>query len=194
MQFHANTSEKLIKSLIHNVQGLSFGSAQKALRMGKVKVNNKRTKENIEIVPGDIVEIYGFNTSIPQVPIIYEDHNILIVGKPAGIECATRDKSSDNTYSLEEIFKDKAAGGQLIQGGCPLRIDQQRRKGLGADGDQVIALQQPGIAVLFRGGYGIKIGIQLFQHVQQISTGIRRRPLASGYSTGIYFKKRNLSR
>jgi len=109
LRFESNTTEKLIKSLIHNVQGLSFGSAQKALRMGKVKVNGKRTKDNIAISSGDIIEIYGFNTSRPQVPIIYEDNNILIVGKPAGIECATRDKSSSNTYSLEEIFEDKGA-------------------------------------------------------------------------------------
>lgn len=105
----SKTNEKLIKFLIHNVQGLSFASAQKLLRKGDVKVNGKRVKQNIDIQPMDQVELYMTKTSIPSVPIVYEDENILIVNKPAGIECATRDKSSDNTYSLEEIFKDKNA-------------------------------------------------------------------------------------
>jgi 23S rRNA pseudouridine955/2504/2580 synthase len=46
---------------------------------------------------------------MPKVNIIYEDDKILVVNKPHGLECATRDKSSENTYSLEEIFADKNA-------------------------------------------------------------------------------------
>ena len=53
---------------------------------------------------GDVISVYEYKKTIPTVPILYEDDNILIVNKPAGIECATRDKSSENTYSLEEIF------------------------------------------------------------------------------------------
>lgn len=109
MKIIAKNSDKLIKFLIHNVQGLSFGKAQKMLRTGDIKVNNKRTKENINIVAGDEIDIYLKEKSKPQIEIIYEDDNILIVNKPAGMECATRDKSSENTYSLEEIFADKNA-------------------------------------------------------------------------------------
>jgi len=109
MKFRINQSTKLIKALIHNVQGLSFGSAQKAIRLGKVKVNNKRIKDNILLEKDDEVEIYEFTKSMPQIPILYIDNNILIVHKPAGIECATRDKSSSNTYSLEEIFEKENA-------------------------------------------------------------------------------------
>jgi 23S rRNA pseudouridine955/2504/2580 synthase len=109
MKFTVYSSEKLIKSLIHNVQGLSFSSAQKMLRLGKVKVNNKRVKENIQLSPKDEVELYEFKKAKPNVEILYKDNNILIVNKPAGIECATRDKSSSNTYSLEEIFENMGA-------------------------------------------------------------------------------------
>ena len=109
MEFKANKPEKLIKALIHTVQGMSFGTAQKAIRLGKVKVNNKRVKDNINISIGDIVSVYEFNKSKPTVPIIYEDDNVIIVNKPQGIECATRDKSSKNTYSLEEILEDHSA-------------------------------------------------------------------------------------
>ena len=106
MVIKINKAEKLIKALIHNVQGLSFGTAQKSIRLGNIKVNGKRTKENIQLNIGDIVEIHEFNKSRPNVDILYKDDNILIVNKPAGIECATRDKSSENTYSLEELFAD----------------------------------------------------------------------------------------
>ena len=109
MKIEVKKPENLIKFVIHNIQGLSFAKAQKLLRKGDIKVNNKRTKENISLVVGDIVDVYYFETSKPKVDIIYEDDNILIVNKPQGIECATRDKSSDNTYSLEEIFEEKNA-------------------------------------------------------------------------------------
>lgn len=109
MNLKVTQNEKLIKFLIHNVQGLSFGSAQKEVRLGRIKVNGKRVKENIELNKGDIVETLEIKKITPHVPILFRDDNILIVNKPAGIECATRDKSSDNTYSLEEIFnKDNA--------------------------------------------------------------------------------------
>lgn len=104
MEYVANKNEKLIKSLIHNVQGLSFGNAQKLLRTGDVKINGKRIKDNIDINIGDFISVYIKNRSIPKVDIVYIDDNIIVVNKPQGIECATRDKSSDNTYSLEEIF------------------------------------------------------------------------------------------
>ena len=109
MKFTITKPEKLIKALIHNVQGMSFGSAQKTIRLGKVKVNDKRTKDNIDLKNGDIIDIYEFNKTKPNIPIIYEDDNIIIVNKPQAIECATRDKSSDNTYSLEELLEDKSA-------------------------------------------------------------------------------------
>lgn len=110
MDIIANKKDGLIKTIIHSVQGVSFGSAQKMLRKGDVKVNGKRVKQNIDVEKGDTISIYTPATKpMPKVDIIYEDENILIVNKPAGIECATRDKSSENTYSLEEIFASHGA-------------------------------------------------------------------------------------
>jgi 23S rRNA pseudouridine1911/1915/1917 synthase len=75
--------------------------------MGKIKVNGKRTKDNISLSIGDEVDIICENKiTMPKVDILYEDANILIVNKPFGIECATRDKSSENTITLEEITAD----------------------------------------------------------------------------------------
>lgn len=104
MKIIATGQEKLVKELIHSIQGLSFAQAQKSLRTGDIKVNGKRTKENIPLKKGDEIDIYMPQKNTPKVEIVYEDENLLIVNKPSGIECATRDKSSENTYSLEEIF------------------------------------------------------------------------------------------
>lgn len=103
------TQQKLIKFLIHNYQGMSFASAQKMIRTGNVKVNNKRTRSNVLLNIGDKISVHEYSKSTPKVPIVYEDDNIIIVNKPSGIECATRDKSTPNTYSLEELFADKNA-------------------------------------------------------------------------------------
>lgn len=109
MKIIANKSEKLIKCLIHNCQGLSFGASQKLLRKGDVKVNGKRVKDNIDINVGDEIEFYQKAVSKPTLDILYSDDNILIINKPQGIECATHDKSSPNTYSVEELLADYKA-------------------------------------------------------------------------------------
>ncbi len=109
MEYKVNKADSLIKSIIHSVQGVSFTVAQKKLRKGDIKVNGKRVKDNIRVEIGDIIDIYNPNPSKPHVDIVYEDTNILVVNKPQGLECATRDKSSSNTYSLEEILSEKGA-------------------------------------------------------------------------------------
>ena len=109
MEYIVKKEEKLIKFLIHNIQGVSFGNAQKMLRTGKVKVNGKRIKDNMDLKVNDIIQVYNLTKSMPKVNLIYEDDKILVVNKPQGLECATRDKSSENTYSLEEILADKNA-------------------------------------------------------------------------------------
>lgn len=109
MKITSKEHEKLVKFIIHNIQGVSFSYVQKALRKGDIRVNGKRTKENIDVFPKDEIDIYIPQKIKPQVPIIFEDENILIVNKPQGLECASRDKSSENTYSLEELFEDKNA-------------------------------------------------------------------------------------
>ena len=109
MKITSKEHEKLVKFIIHNIQGVSFSYVQKALRKGDIKVNGKRVKQNIDVFPKDEIDIYIPQKSKPQVPVIFEDENILIVNKPQGLECASRDKSSENTYSLEELFADKNA-------------------------------------------------------------------------------------
>ena len=83
MDFIVKKPDSLIKAVIHSVQGVSFSSAQKLLRKGDIKVNEKRTKQNIDVFPGDKVSVYTpITKAMPKVDIIYIDDNILIVNKP----------------------------------------------------------------------------------------------------------------
>lgn len=72
---------------------LSFGAFQKALRKKDVRINQKRVHENCVLQAGDEVCIYlpdsCFEKKFPYVfadLVIYEDANILLLYKPAGIE------------------------------------------------------------------------------------------------------------
>jgi len=77
---------KLI-SVIH--PEIPYSSLQKLLRKKDIKVNGKRTTENITIYENDIIEIYlddKFLFKTFELNIIYEDENILIINKPSEIE------------------------------------------------------------------------------------------------------------
>ena len=82
-------NKKLQAFLQFNFNGLSSSMFFKTLRKKDIKVNGKRTNENIVIYENDIVEIYLddkflFNTI--ELDIVYEDENILVINKPASIE------------------------------------------------------------------------------------------------------------
>ncbi len=64
----------------------------KFIRKGIVKVNGKKVKENYELQLNDVVNIYlnfdlkkEYNKSFEKINIVFEDENILIIDKPAGL-------------------------------------------------------------------------------------------------------------
>ena len=61
------------------------------------------------------------------------------------------------------VFKEDAVGGQLVEGGGALGVDELAGEGLGADGDEVVALQHAGIFVLLRGLLGGKVAVEGFK-------------------------------
>ena len=105
-------NKKLQSFLQFNFNGLSSSMFFKTLRKKDIKVNGKRTNENITVFENDIIEIYLddkflFNTL--EVDIIYEDNNILIVNKPSGIEVLDNYENSltkliQDKYNLDSNF------------------------------------------------------------------------------------------
>lgn len=98
-------NKKLQAFLQFNFNGLSSSMFFKTLRKKDIKVNGKRTSENIIVYENDIIEIFLddkflFNNFILN--IVYEDHNILIVNKPADIEVL-----DSSNHNLTRIVQDK---------------------------------------------------------------------------------------
>lgn len=105
----------------------NIGAIRKALRNKDIKVNGTRTKEDIILNQNDSIEIYlpnNFpeqNTQKPDLPIVFEDDNILIINKPQGIavHAGDKEKSGDYQPTLIELLQQTSRNLQLCH-----RIDR----------------------------------------------------------------------
>lgn len=98
-------NKKLQAFLQFNFTGLSSSMFFKTLRKKDIKVNSKRTSENIIVYENDIIEIFlddKFLFNNFELNIIYEDDNILIVNKPVDIEVI-----DSSNHNLTRIVQDK---------------------------------------------------------------------------------------
>lgn len=92
--------KKLNTVLLSEFDGLTTSSLYKALRKKDIRINGVKTNQNVAVYEGDEITIfitdeYLFKTSIiTKDSIIYEDENLLVANKPAGIEVA-----GDNSFS-----------------------------------------------------------------------------------------------
>ena len=94
-------NKKLNTFLLDTFSGLKQSTIYKALRKKDIIVNGKRITENTVIHTGDEIIIYikdEFLYSNISYSIVYEDTNILIVNKPAGIS-VTEDNYLDKTLT-----------------------------------------------------------------------------------------------
>lgn len=113
-----NDEKKLNNVLQKEFPALSLNTIYKALRKKDIRVNNVRINENITLHTGDIVKVFiadeflftdkSNNTSkvsckSTDIPVIYEDSNILIVDKPSEIE-VTGDTSLTTVLSAKYGF------------------------------------------------------------------------------------------
>ena len=82
-------NKKLINFLQDRFPDLPSTFFFKTLRKKNIKINGKHVNKNITIFEGDEIQIYLSDQLINKkidVKIFYEDDNILIIDKPAGIE------------------------------------------------------------------------------------------------------------
>ena len=111
-----NNGKKLNNILQREFPALSLNTIYKALRKKDIRVNDVRINENITLHTGDVVKVFiadeflfanksnittfaNSSYSSVNIPVIYEDGNILIVDKPAEIE-VTGDNSLTTILSL----------------------------------------------------------------------------------------------
>jgi len=99
-----NDSEQRLDRFVGKVvPSLPSSLAQKHIRLKNIKVNNKGSKRDYRLSTGDTVQMYisdkfleaahvkraspGISGVTPDLDIIYEDENILLINKPTGILC-----------------------------------------------------------------------------------------------------------
>ena len=105
-------NKKLQAFLQSNFNGLSSSMFYKTLRKKDIKINGKRTSENVCVFENDIIEIYlddQFLFNKIELNIIYEDNNILIINKPSGIEVIDNSEHNltkiiQNKYNISDNF------------------------------------------------------------------------------------------
>lgn len=113
-----NDEKKLNNVLQKEFPALSLNTIYKALRKKNIRVNNVRINENITLHTGDIVKVFiadeflftdksnnasKVSCKSTDIPVIYEDSNILIVDKPSEIE-VTGDNSLTTVLSAKYGF------------------------------------------------------------------------------------------
>lgn len=108
IEFQVKEKKELIKAIIDELPFLSRFDVEKILENKDCKVNNFRIKDNIELSPNDnIIVFYQEKVQKDWYVVVYEDDNILIVNKRAGIEVISekeRDLTSILRKNYETIF------------------------------------------------------------------------------------------
>lgn len=84
--------KKLNIFLFYKLPTLSSNLFYKTLRKKDIRVNGKRVSENVTIFENDEIDVYIADDFLsPNLKIVYEDDNILIIDKPINIEVTGKD-------------------------------------------------------------------------------------------------------
>ncbi len=105
-----DAGQRLDKFLTKALPNLPTSLLYKSVRLKKIKVNRKRCEISQRLSEGDEIELFlkdeffekapadeAFKTLTPKLSIVYEDENILLVNKRAGMIVHSDDKEEQNT-------------------------------------------------------------------------------------------------
>ena len=95
--------KKLNTFLLDNFNGLTINTIYKTLRKKDIRINNIKISENCTIHENDEITVFindEFLYKSFNLDIIFEDDNILVVNKPAGIEVVSNDKIENSLTKL----------------------------------------------------------------------------------------------
>lgn len=100
-------NKKLGTFLLSTIDGLSNSTFYKLLRKKDIRINGKRTNENCNIHAGDEIQVYVTDEALQNsnsFSIVYEDANILIVNKPAGLAVTEEENSLSNSLKQNYTY------------------------------------------------------------------------------------------
>lgn len=95
-------SKKLDRFILDTFPALSRNILFKAFRQKDIRVNGKRISENTVIKAGDVIEAFIDDKLLkeqspskkPELDIVYEDSNLLIINKQPGLEAESKTENS----------------------------------------------------------------------------------------------------
>ena len=99
-----NLRNQKLSKLISDELGLGFNQIQKIIRNKDVKVDGKRISKDVDLIIGEMVEIY-FNEK--PVKIVYEDDDIVVAFKPRNIETVSETLKDDLLSKLSKQINAK---------------------------------------------------------------------------------------
>lgn len=106
IEFKLNEDKQLIKAIVDELPFLSRHDIEKILKNKDIKVNNIRQKENVLLKENDTITVfYKQKQTKDWYELIYQDENILIVNKRAGIEVVS-ETERDLLHILKAKFED----------------------------------------------------------------------------------------
>ncbi len=105
-----DAGQRLDKFLTKGFKNLPVSLMYKYIRTKHIKVNGKRCEISTKLIEGDRVDLYVKDEFLAEVPqqypflkaskrlsVVYEDNNLLLVNKPAGLIVHSDDKSYGDT-------------------------------------------------------------------------------------------------
>jgi len=105
-----DAGQRLDHFLMKAVPALPPSLRQKFLRTKHIKLNGKKTEAGVKLTEGDVLRFFihddffvkpdpdtAFRTLTPKVNVLYEDENILLANKPAGMVVHEDEKEEINT-------------------------------------------------------------------------------------------------
>ncbi len=115
MEIKINKSLSLIEFLIEQYPDSPRTRIKKLLQSGDIRINNKSvTLHSYSLKPGDVVEIISqsgikVKAGLPF-PVLYEDHQVIVVDKPAGTATSSVDGSISIYLIISEFLKKLSKG------------------------------------------------------------------------------------
>lgn len=107
-EFRAEENIDLIKAVRNKLPFLSNYQIEKILKNKDIKVNNRRVKENKNLLLGDYIEVFFDVEEKPWFEEIFCDENVIIVNKKSGIEVIS-ETDRDLISILKKIYGDVRA-------------------------------------------------------------------------------------
>ena len=104
------TETTLLPFLLEHVKGISRNSVKNLLTRRQVLVEGTPvTRHDHVLKPAMKVEILAAGSKAPAFPILYEDDDILVVDKPAGLLCVATEKERNKTayHMVSDYLKGK---------------------------------------------------------------------------------------